>query len=83
VDYTRAYVSAEDAEVSACNVFTQRDSMIIRHFWSSEIGGRCQRSESGSPLHPDQAPLWTVLDTTSQRPDWYPHLEAAVRCGEL
>jgi hypothetical protein len=49
VDYTRAYVSAEDADVSACNVFTQRDSMIIRQFWSSEIGGRYQRSGSGSP----------------------------------
>ena len=81
MDSTRAYVSAEDADVAACNVFTQRDSMIIRHFWSSEIGGRYQRSESGSPLHPDQAPLWTVLDTQAKGPidtrTWKPPSGAA------
>ncbi|HEY5424679.1 MAG TPA: DUF899 family protein, partial [Ilumatobacteraceae bacterium] len=32
-DYTRAYVSADDADVPAYNVFTKRDG-TIRHFWS-------------------------------------------------
>ena len=37
-DYTRAYVSAEDADMPAYNVFTRRDG-VIRHFWSEEITG--------------------------------------------
>jgi hypothetical protein len=28
---------SEDAEVSACNVFTQRDTMIIRHFLGGAV----------------------------------------------
>ena len=37
-DYTRAYVSAEDDDMPAYNVFTRRDG-VIRHFWSDEITG--------------------------------------------
>ena len=33
-DYTRDYVSREDADVPAFNVFTRRDG-TIRHFWSA------------------------------------------------
>lgn len=36
-DFTRDYVSAEDADIPAYNVFTRRDG-TIRHFWSSEMG---------------------------------------------
>ena len=35
-DYTRDYVSAEDADMPAYNVFTRRDG-VLRHFWSDEI----------------------------------------------
>lgn len=36
-DYTRDYVSAEDADMPGFNVFTRRDG-VIRHFWSGEMG---------------------------------------------
>ena len=36
-DYTRDYVSADDADIPAFNVFTRRDG-VIRHFWSGEMG---------------------------------------------
>ena len=36
-DYTRDYVSADDADFPAFNVFTRRDG-TIRHFWSGEMG---------------------------------------------
>lgn len=36
-EYTRDYVSAEDADMPAFNVFTRRDGSI-RHFWSREDG---------------------------------------------
>jgi predicted dithiol-disulfide oxidoreductase (DUF899 family) len=36
-DYTRDYVSADDADIPAFNVFTRRDG-TIRHFWSGEMG---------------------------------------------
>lgn len=36
-DYTRDYVSADDEDVPAFNVFTRRDG-TIRHFWSGEMG---------------------------------------------
>ncbi len=35
-DYTRDYVSADDADMPAYNVFTRRDG-VIRHFWSDEM----------------------------------------------
>ena len=36
-EYTRDYVSAEDGDMPAYNVFTRHDG-TIRHFWSSEGG---------------------------------------------
>jgi len=36
--YTRAYVSAEDGDVPAYNVFSRRGGSV-RHFWSDEITG--------------------------------------------
>ena len=36
-DYTRDYVSAEDADMPGYNVFTRKDG-VIRHFWSGEGG---------------------------------------------
>ena len=46
-EYTRAYVSAEDADMPGYNVFTRRDG-VIRHFWSDEITGK-GRPRPGSP----------------------------------
>ena len=74
-DYTRAYVSADDADVPAYNVFTKRDD-TIRHFWSEEIGfdmadpGQDPRSAVEMDL------LWLLLDTTPEGrgTDWRPSL---------
>ena len=38
-EYTRDYVSAEDADVPAYHVFTRREGKI-RHFWSEEMVSR-------------------------------------------
>ena len=37
-DFTCAYLSADNADVLAFNVFTRRDG-TVRHFWSPETGG--------------------------------------------
>ena len=74
-DYTRAYVSADDGDVPAYNVFTRREG-TIRHFWSDEIG--FQMADPGQDprgaVQPDS--LWLVLDTTpgGRGTDWYPSL---------
>ena len=44
-DFTRDYVSAEDADMPAYNVFTRRDG-VIRHFWSEESRRRDGRSRT-------------------------------------
>ncbi len=74
-EYTRDYVSAEDADMNAYNVFTRRGG-IIRHFWSGEGGP--EPADPGQDPHdaPDMSPLWTILDTTPEGrgTDWYPSL---------
>jgi predicted dithiol-disulfide oxidoreductase (DUF899 family) len=74
--FTRDYVSAEDADVPAYNVFTQKDG-AIRHFWSGEIGGDMADPGQDPRGAPDFDPLWTILDTTPEGrgTDWYPKLE--------
>ena len=64
-EYTRDYVSAEDADMPAYNVFTRRDG-LIRLFWSSEGGP--ETADPGQDPHdaPDMSPLWTILDTTPE-----------------
>ena len=75
-EYTRDYVSAEDDDMPAYNVFTRRDGSI-RHFWSSEGGP--ETADPGQDPHdaPDMSPLWTILDTTPEGrgTDWYPKLQ--------
>ena len=71
-DYTRDYVSAEDADMPAYNVFSRRDG-VIRQFWSEEI--------TGDMADPGQDPrgavemdlLWLLLDTTPEgcSTDWH------------
>lgn len=75
-DYTRDYVSAEDADVPAFNVFTRRDG-TIRHFWSGEMGFETADPGQDPRGAPDLMPLWTVLDATPEGrgADWYPKLE--------
>ena len=75
-DYTRDYVSAEDADMPGYNVF-ERKSGVIRHFWRSE--GSKETADPGQDSHdaPDMSALWTILDTTPEGrgTDWYPKLD--------
>jgi predicted dithiol-disulfide oxidoreductase (DUF899 family) len=75
-DYTRDYVSADDADVPAFNVFTRRDG-TIRHFWSGEMGSETADSGQDPRGAPDLMPLWTILDSTPEGrgTDWYPKLK--------
>jgi predicted dithiol-disulfide oxidoreductase (DUF899 family) len=74
-DFTRDYVSAEDADVPGYTVFTRRDGKI-RHFWSSEMYALTSDPGQDPRGAPDLDPLWTLLDTTpGGRGDWYPELE--------
>jgi predicted dithiol-disulfide oxidoreductase (DUF899 family) len=75
-DYTRDYVSADDADVPAFNVFTRRDG-AIRHFWSGEIGFETADPGQDPRGAPDLMPIWTILDSTPEGrgTDWYPKLE--------
>src|SRR6478672_7160708 len=74
-DYTRDYVSAEDADAPGYNVFTRRDG-TIRHFWSGEMGPSTADPGQDPRGAPDLDPLWTILDTTPEGrgKDWYPRL---------
>lgn len=75
-DYTRDYVSAEDADIPALNVFTRRDG-AIRHFWSGEMGPATADPGQDPRGAPDLMPLWTVLDCTPEGrgADFHPQLE--------
>ena len=74
--FTRDYVSAQDADMPGYNVF-RRKAGTIRHFWSNEGGP--ETADPGQDPHdaPDMSPLWTILDTTpdGHGSDWYPKLE--------
>lgn len=74
-DYTRDYVSADDADIPGYNVFTRRDGRI-RHFWAGEMGAATADPGQDPRGAPDMDPLWTVLDTTPEGrgADWYPKL---------
>ena len=77
-DFTRDYVSADDADVPAFNVFTRRDGSI-RHFWSGEMGAETADPGQDPRGAPDLMPLWTILDSTpdGRGADWYPKLSYA------
>jgi len=74
--FTRAYVSAEDADVPGYTVFTRRDG-TIRHFWSGEISGEMADPGQDPRGAPDGDPLWLLLDNTPEGrgADWYPKLD--------
>ena len=75
-NFTRDYVSADDADVPAFNVFTRRDG-TIRHFWSGEMGGSTADPGQDPRGAPDLMPLWNILDSTPEGrgSDWHPSLE--------
>ncbi len=74
-DYTRDYVSADDADIPAYNVFTRRDDEI-RHFWSDEITGDMADPGQDPRGAVEMDPLWLLLDTSPEGrgTDWYPKL---------
>ena len=79
-DFTRDYVSADDADMPGLNVFTRRDGSV-RHFWSGEMGGSTADPGQDSRGAPDLMPLWTILDSTPEGrgADWYPSLSYGTR----
>ena len=72
-DYTRAYVSADDEDMPAYNVFTRRDGRL-RHFWAGELFAIPPDPGQDPRGAPDMDPLWTLFDTTpaGRGRDWYP-----------
>lgn len=74
-DYTRAYVSPDDADMPAYNVFTRRDG-VIRHFWSDEITGDMADPDEDPRGAVEKDPLWLLLDTVREGrgTDWRPQL---------
>jgi len=75
-DYTRAYVSADDADIPGLSVFTNHDG-VIRHFNSGEMSGAMADPGQDPRGAPDPDPLWLMLDLTPEGrgTDWYPKLE--------
>ncbi len=74
-DYTRDYVSADDADIPAYNVFTRRGDEI-RHFWSDEMTGEMADPGQDPRGAVEMDPLWLLLDTSPEGrgTDWYPKL---------
>lgn len=74
-EYTRAYVTAEDEDMAAYNVFT-RSNGTVRHFWAEEMG--MQMADPGQDPRGaiEWDALWNLLDTTpaGRGSDWYPSL---------
>lgn len=74
-EFGRAYVSAEDVDTAAFNVFTRRDGSI-RHHWSEEIGIDMNDPGQDARGAIEIDPLWLLLDTvpSGRGTDWYPSL---------
>jgi predicted dithiol-disulfide oxidoreductase (DUF899 family) len=75
-EYTRTYVTAEDADVPGLSVFSRR-SGIIRHFYSGEMNASMADPGQDPRGAPDADPLWLMLDWTPEGrgADWYPKLD--------
>ncbi|HKD08416.1 MAG TPA: DUF899 family protein [Bryobacteraceae bacterium] len=75
-EYTRTYVSHEDADVPGFSVFTHRDG-VVRHFYSGEMSATMADPGQDPRGSPDLDPLWLMLDLTPEGrgADWYPQLE--------
>jgi predicted dithiol-disulfide oxidoreductase (DUF899 family) len=75
-EYTRTFVSVEDADVPGFTVFSRRDG-VIRHFYSAEMSGEMADPGQDPRGAPDMDPLWLMLDWTPEGrgTDWYPKLD--------
>ena len=75
-EYTRTYVSTEDADVPGFSVFTRRDG-TVRHFYSGEMSGEMVDPGQDPRGAPDLDALWVMLDFTPEGrgTDWYPKLD--------
>ncbi|MBV9156817.1 MAG: DUF899 family protein [Acidobacteriaceae bacterium] len=75
-NYTRTYVSAEDADVPGFSIFSRRDGNI-RHFYSAEMSGAMADPGQDPRGGPDLDPLWLILDLTPEGrgAEWYPKLD--------
>ena len=74
--YTRAYVSPDDADVPGFSVFT-RHGGTIRHFYSGEMSAAMADPGQDPRGGPDLDPLWLMLDLTPEGrgTNWYPTLD--------
>jgi len=75
-DYTRTYVSPDDADVPGFSVFVRRDG-VVRHFYSGEMSGAMADPGQDPRGAPDIDPLWLMLDLTpgGRGTDWHPRLD--------
>jgi predicted dithiol-disulfide oxidoreductase (DUF899 family) len=75
-DYTRTYVSPDDADVPGYSVFSRREG-VIRHFYSGEMSGTMADPGQDPRGAPDLDPLWLMLDLTPEGrgTNWYPKLD--------
>ncbi|MBB5057540.1 putative dithiol-disulfide oxidoreductase (DUF899 family) [Granulicella aggregans] len=75
-DYTRAYVTVDDADVPGMSIFTRRDG-VISHFYSTEMSGEMTDPGQDPRGAPDLDPMWLMLDLTpgGRGTDWYPKLK--------
>jgi predicted dithiol-disulfide oxidoreductase (DUF899 family) len=74
-DYTRTYVTADDADIPGFSVFT-RDNRTIRHFYSGEMSFDMADPGQDPRGAPEMDPLWSMLDyiPEGRGTDWYPKL---------
>jgi len=75
-DFTRDYVSAQEADIPGYTVFARKDG-VIRHFWSGEMSGDMADPGQDPRGAPELDPLWLLLDTTPEGrgTTWYPKLD--------
>jgi predicted dithiol-disulfide oxidoreductase (DUF899 family) len=75
-EYTRTYVSSEDADIPGFSVFAKRNGTIC-HFYSGEMSGEMVDPGQDPRGAPDLDPLWLMLDWTPEGRgvDWYPKLD--------
>ena len=74
-DYTRTYVSPDDADVPGFVVFTRRNGKVF-HYYSGEMSAAMADPGQDPRGAPDFDPLWLMLDLTPEGrgTDWYPKL---------
>jgi len=75
-EYTRSYVSAEDADVPGFSVFT-RSNRVVHHFYTSEMSGEMAEPGKDPRGAQDADHLWLMLDMTPEGrgTNWYPKLD--------